>query len=277
MRRSLFRYPVLFLGIFLLFALFSSCGDGNRSTSSPRIIAQVVRIDSLEQILPLTDSLVKPMLYTHVSGLNRLPGREARRKFIAAVLPSVLVAKHEIEERRKKLISIRSKKIWDQTDSMYFTDMKSRYKGKSMDDMLARIGTLPNSIVLAQAAMESGWGQSRIFLEGNNLFGMWSYNKFEPRIAAGKTRGQKRIYLRSYMDISQSITHYFDILSKSWAYKGLRKARLETTDPHKLLLHLSNFSERRSAYTLQLRKVIDQYDLTRYDQYQIDPAYIRID
>ena len=217
------------------------------------------------------------MLYTHVSGLNMLPGREARKKFIAVVLPSVLVAKHQIEERRKKLISIRNKKIWNQTDSMYFIDMKTRYKGKSMDDMLARIGTLPNSIVLAQAAMESGWGQSRIFLEGNNLFGMWSYNKFEPRIAAGKTRGQKRIYLRSYMDISQSITHYFEILSKSWAYKGLRKARLETTDPHKLLPHLSNFSERRSVYTQQLKKVIDQYDLTRYDQYQIDPAYIRID
>src|SRR5690349_2730392 len=237
MRRSLFRYPVFFLGISLLFALFSSCGGGNRSISSPELMSQVLKIDSLDQIIPLTDSLVKPMLYTHVSGLDRLPGKEARKKFIAVVLPSVLVAKHEIEERRKKLISIRDKKVWDQTDSLYFLDMKSRYKGKSMDDMLSRIGTLPNSIVLAQAAMESGWGQSRIFLEGNNLFGMWSYNKFEPRIAAGKTRGQKRIYLRSYMDISQSITHYFEILSKSWAYKGLRKARLETTDPHKLLPH----------------------------------------
>lgn len=261
-------------GIFLLFAVFSGCGDRNKA---PEIHAEVVKVDSLEQVLPLTDSLVKPLLYTHVSGLDKLPAREARKKFIAVVLPSVLVAKHEIEERKKKLIVIRDKKIWSQKDSAYFLDMKTRYKGKSMDDMLARIGTLPNSIVLAQAAMESGWGQSRFFLEGNNLFGMWSYNKFEPRIEAGKTRGQKRIYLRSYMDISQSITHYFEILSKSWAYKGLRKARLETTDPHKLLPHLANFSERRSAYTMQLKKVIDQYDLTRYDQYKIDPAYIRVD
>ena len=263
-----------FTGIFLVFAIFSSCGT---ETRAPDIKSEVVKVDSLEQILALTDSLVKPLLYTHVAGLNKLPGREARKKFIAVVLPSVLIAKYEIEERKKKLLVIRDKKIWERADSLYFIDMTTRYKGKSMEDMLARIGTLPNSIVLAQAAMESGWGQSRFFLEGNNLFGMWSYNKFESRIEAGKTRGNKRIYLRSYMDISQSITHYFEIISKSWAYKGLRKARLETTDPHKLLPHLSNFSERRSIYTMQLKKVIDQYDLTKYDQYQIDPAYIRID
>lgn len=274
MRRAHSHFLIVFPSIFLLFAVFSSCGDEKKT---PVVKAEIIKVDSINQILPLTDSLVRPLLYTHVSGLDKLPGREARKKFIAVVLPSVLVAKHEIEERRKKLIEIHEKKIWTELDSAYYLDMKTRYKGKSMEDMLARIGTLPNSIVLAQAAMESGWGQSRIFLEGNNLFGMWSYNKFEPRIEAGKTRGKKKIYLRSYVDISQSITHYFEIISKSWAYKGLRKARQTTTDPHELLPHLANFSERRSFYTNQLKKVIDQYDLTRYDQYQLDPAYISID
>jgi Bax protein len=136
------------------------------------------------------------------------------------------------------------------------------------------MGTLPNSIVLAQAAIESAWGQSRFFLEGSNLFGVWSYNPYEPRIAAARTRtNQKRIYLRSYPDMSESITHYFEILSKANAYRTLRKARMETSDPFKLLPHLQNFSERRTFYTNQLKKVIIRDNLTKYDQHQIDPQY----
>lgn len=264
---------LFFACLLLLSGIFTGC----EKKTTPKLVTEVVRVDSLEQIIPVSGPLVRPLLYTHVSGLDKLPGKTARDKFVAAILPSILVAKHHIEEIRNQLLLLRAKKTWEKSDSVFFMEMRTRYKGKSLEDMLARIGTLPNSIVLAQAAVESGWGQSRFFLEGNNLFGMWSFNRYEPRIAAGKTRGQKRIYLRSYMDISQSITHYFDILSKSWAYRGLRKARLETNDPQALLPHLKNFSERRGYYTRQLKKIIDANNFQQYDQYQIDPQYIVMD
>jgi Bax protein len=74
--------------------------------------------------------------------------------------------------------------------------------------------------------------------------------------------------------MSASVVHYFEILSHARPYNNLRRARLETTDPFKLLPHLKNFSERRTAYTDQLKKIILRNNLTRYDQYQIDPAYI---
>jgi Bax protein len=184
------------------------------------------------------------------------------------------VAKYSIEQNRKKLLMLREEKHWESADSSFYLDMRRRYKAKSIDDMIARMGTLPNSIVLAQAAVESGWGQSRFFLQGSNLFGVWSFNQFEPRIAAGKTRSKKKIYLRSYQDMSASVIHYFEILSHARPYKSLRSARRETTDPFKLLPYLKNFSERRTAYTDQLKKVIVRNNLTQYDQYQIDPAYI---
>ncbi len=252
---------------------FTQCEEKKKPPVKPFI----VKVDSLEQILPLDDSIVRPILYTHVKGLNDLPGKAAREKFIAVVLPSVLVAKHQVELDRKQLLTLHKKEIWNNEDSSFYSNIQKRFKAKSVDDALARIGTLPNSLVLAQAAIESGWGQSRFFLEGNNLFGMWSYNSFEPRIAAGKTRAKKRIYLRSYVDISQSITHYFDILSKSWAYKSLRKTRQQTSNPYELLPHLQNFSERRTIYTNQLKKVIDQYDLTRFDNYTLDPEFVMVE
>ena len=55
---------------------------------------------------------------------------------------------------------------------------------------------------------------------------------------------------------------------------ALRKARLRTDNPFKLLPHLKYFSERRSAYTRQLKSVILENNLTKYDRFRIDPQYI---
>jgi len=199
--------------IYVLIILF-----GNNHRRIFKVKTELVRINSLNQILPLPNVFVRPLLYTNISGLEKLPVAEAKTKFISAVLPSILVA-----------------------------------------------------------AVESGWGQSRFFLQGNNLFGVWSFNSNEPRIAASRTRNSKRIYLRAYQNLSRSIMHYFEILGSAYAYRGLRKARLEKTDPFELIPHLKNFSERRTAYTNQLKAVIIQNELTQYDHYRIDPKYLTED
>lgn len=241
---------------------------------SYRIETTSVDVDSLKQIVLVSDSLVQPILYTNVSGLEYLPVPKAKATFVSAVLPSILVARHLVEENKRRLVYLTEKKSWEKKDSIFYKDLKARYKASSLNDLTARMITLPNSLVLAQAAVESGWGQSRFFLEGSNLFGVWSFNKFEPRIAAAKTRSKKRIYLRSYKDMSESIVHYFEIIGKARPYIPLRLARQKTEDPFLLLPHLKNFSERRTAYTRQLRKMIDANNFTRYDHYQINPEYI---
>jgi Bax protein len=270
-RFSYFLKAFFAVALPMLLLWMSGC---NKPPVERRLRTETIQVDSLKQIVLVDSIMVRPLLYTHVTGLDRVPTREAKARFISAVLPSILVAKHKIELNRKRLESLRIKSVWDGADSTFFVDMTKRYKAKNSEELLYRMGTLPNSIVLAQAAIESAWGQSRFFLEGSNLFGVWSYNPYEPRIAAARTRpNKKRIYLRSYPDMSESITHYFEILSKANAYRTLRKARLETTDPFKLLPHLQNFSERRTFYTNQLKKVIIRDNLTQYDQHQIDPKY----
>src|SRR5690606_11319490 len=111
-----------------------------------------------------------PVLYTNLDGLASLPTDEAKKTFISAVLPSVLVAKHELYMLRARLERLAQTQRWDAADSAIFSSAKARFKGDSLQDLLSRMGTMPNSVVLAQAAVESGWGQSRIFLEGNNFF-----------------------------------------------------------------------------------------------------------
>ncbi|MEJ7643978.1 MAG: glucosaminidase domain-containing protein [Chryseolinea sp.] len=238
------------------------------------IRTQTVRVTSPQQIVKINSNYVLPILYTHVNGLAELPSDEAKVSFISAVLPAVLVAKHEIDMLKVRLDLLKADNSWSRRDSGFYHAVQRKYKGKDIGEILSRIGTLPNSIVIAQAAVESGWGQSRFFLQANNLFGVWSFNSKEPRIAAGKARGEKTIYLKSYNNISESIINYFEILSSSPAYKALRAARSAQRDPFKLLPHLVNFSERRRAYTRQLKTVIEQNDLTVYDDYEVDPDYI---
>ncbi|WP_276366761.1 glucosaminidase domain-containing protein [Chryseolinea sp. H1M3-3] len=262
-----------FACITLAFAVLAGC-DGKQTYV---IKSKIIKVDSLDQIVAMHDSLVCPILYTNITGLEHLPLHQAKRKFISAILPSILVAKHEIHNRKTKVTALRDKKIWNNSDSAYYAEMKRKYNAKNIDDLLNRMVTLPNSVVLAQAAIETGWGESRFFVQASNLFGIWSFNDQEARIAAGKNRNDKTIFLRSYDDMSRSISDYFEVLARHNAYKGLRSAHQRTNDPYKLVTHLRNYSERKGWYTRQLRKVIRQNNLTRYDRYRIDPDYLELE
>ena len=269
------RHPVLYLAIFLagMYAFISIVNRRDR-TRIYSLATETIRVDSLDQIIPLVDELVKPILYTNVKGLANLPVSTSKKKFIAAVLPAILIAKHQVENTRTRMFLLSEKTNWNADDSLLYTEVRSRYKAKDINDLMDRLGTLPTSIVLSQAAVESGWGQSRFFLEGNNLFGVWSFNADESRMPSLQGRKNKTIYLRKYPDIAQSVTHYFEILGSANAYKKLRKERLLRTDPFELIPHLINYSERRRSYTHQLKALILQNELTRYDRYRIDPAYL---
>ena len=233
-----------------------------------------VTVNSLSEVELLTDSPVKPILYSHVAGLDQLEGQKTKTTFISVMLPAVLVAKHNMREDSLKVVRLIGKRYWNKNDSAFYFELEERFKAKNIDNLLTRMGTLPNSIVLAQAAVETGWGQSRFFLEGNNVFGIWSYNPNEPRIQASSLRESTSIYVRAYDNISESVADYFRTLASARAYHNLRKARVTTNDPFELLPHLKYYSERRALYTNQLKSVIQQNDLTRYDNYQIDPRYL---
>jgi len=133
--------------------------------------------------------------------------------------------------------------------------------------------THPVSIVLAQAAIESGWGESRFFKEGNNIFGMWSVNKNEPRIRAKETRNGKAVYLKKYNSLSDAIDDYFVTIGRG-AYKSFRKQRDITKDPLKLVQYLINYCELREQYTKKLRKFIIANNLEDFDDFQIDKIYL---
>lgn len=144
--------------------------------------------------------------------------------------------------------------------------LKNNYKVKTNKELLAALKPHPQSIVLAQAAMESSWGTSRFFTKANNAFGIWSFNKNEPRIAAGEKRnGKKTIWLRKFNTIEESVRKYYRVMAVGRAYKEFRELRLKSDDVHKLVKKLDGYSEIGALYGKELSSLIRYNKLTKYD------------
>ena len=252
----------------LVILLILGCSDDPIVLKTKEIV-----VTNPDQILPLGDSTARPILYQNIPSFESLTVDQAKEKFIAAVLPAILIAKYRLDQDRSELISLFQKEDWTMSDSSFYKIQIARFNTEDSTKLLSRMRTHPNSIVLVQAAVESGWGSSRFFQEANNLFGIWSYDPNEPRIAANYSRENQQVYLRKYADISESITDYFETVGRSRAYRRFREARVKSNDVDVLLPHLKYYSERREDYVDQLRTIIRQNNLTQYDDFQIDPAF----
>jgi len=123
----------------------------------------------------------------------------------------------------------------------------------------------PISITLAQAAMESSWGTSRFFKEANNLFGIWSFNKKEPRIAASGQRGTKTIWLKKYSSVEDSVTDYYKNLGRSFAFKEFREEKMLSNNPYILVTKLDRYSEKGSKYGEELTSMMSYNKFLKYD------------
>jgi Bax protein len=264
--------------IVMTMSLFCSCAKEEIDDREQKEELQIefIELDSPDQIILIEDSIVRPLLYSRIRGIDTLPINLKKDKFIAAILPAILVAKHRIGKKRNRLTNLLKKPNWNEQDSTFFLSLSEAYKTNNGEVLLNRMRVHPNSIIIAQAIIESGWGSSRVFREANNMFGIWSYSANEPRIAAKFKRESETIYLRKYGDFSESIEDYFKTVGRTNAYREFRRARVDTTDPYKLIKYLTRYSERGEEYVIQLSSMIRFNELTQYDNYVLDPSYFQM-
>ncbi|MDA3886667.1 MAG: glucosaminidase domain-containing protein [Candidatus Delongbacteria bacterium] len=215
-----------------------------------------------------------PVVYTKTISLNNLPVAEKKKKFFEMMLPAILVSKAKLEETLKKVEVISKKNKLTLTEYMFLTKLHDKYKTKDTDILMKRLHTSPASIVLAQSAIESGWGTSRFFLQADNPFGLWSFNKNEDRIEATGNRGKKKVYLKKFKNLAESIDAYF-VLIATGPYATFRAQNLKIKDSLKLVKHLHQYSEKREVYVKELAQIIKSNDLRKYDTYRISPEYIK--
>jgi len=134
--------------------------------------------------------------------------------------------------------------------------LRAKYKVKNNKKLLKAIKPHPKSIAMAQAAMESAWGTSRFFTKANNIFGVWSFNKNEPRVAASKKRGNKTVWVKKSRSIKESIEDYYLLLARGRAFGEFRNLKMKSSDPYKLVTKLNRYSEKGAMYGKELSSMI---------------------
>ena len=124
---------------------------------------------------------VKPIYLTKLPRDLKTLGdtKKKRELFIKIILPLILDENEKISEDRKKLFKILGKNFNTVGERVWLKRRFKEYKieDKDLAKLKMRMDIIPVSLALAQAANESGWGTSRFALEGNALFGQWTWSK----------------------------------------------------------------------------------------------------
>ena len=103
-------------------------------------------------------------------------------------------------------------------------------------------------LLLAQAALESGWGNSRFARVGKNLFGIRTYDLKEPHMLP--SNNPKKWGVKVYQHECDSVFNYITILNNGSAYKKYRELREDgIDDPYILVETLDAYASDKNYFS----------------------------
>ena len=127
-----------------------------------------------------------------------------------------------------------------------------------------------SSVVIAQAICESGWGQSKIMMKANAIFGIkatssWKgkvYNANTQECYDGSTYTNIKACFRAYNSLAESIADYFNLILGLSRYKGA----INTSSPLECITAIKNGGYATSpTYINTIMSIINSNNLTKYD------------
>ena len=226
---------------------------------------------------------VKPIYLSQLpKDLNRLKNAKKKKDtFIKIVMPLILDENNKILENRKKLFKILNKSTNSMGEKRWLKRRFKEYGIKKGDitELKVRMDIIPPSIAIAQAAIESGWGTSRFALEGNAMFGQWTWSKngIEP---TEKSKNQNHKILKFSM-LRSSVKAYKNNLNTHNAYKEFREVRAKLRQSGTkitglaLIKYLKNYSAIGVKYTEIIEGIIVHNSLTDFDKANLLPTKLK--
>lgn len=274
---GLIKLIFIILSVAVVFLIFSIPLGKDVKKNKKTLSIEYLSPESASDIVSVKSGIVKPIVYQNISKAISSETKEQKDVFIDLLLPVILISKHQIYIERN-----RTEKLWGKMkikeritneDSLFLDLLIDKYDSRNLAEIHHKQFTHPNSIILAQSILETGWGSSRFFLHGSNAFGIWSFNKHDNRMIASSNRDGIIIYLKKYNDLLESVNDYFLTISNSWAFDEFRKKRMDSDNPYELIWYLNKYSELRNDYVKKVGEIIVQNNLTRYDSAQLDPDF----
>ena len=145
-------------------------------------------------------------------------------------MPLVIKENQNIRLDRKKLFSILNKSKNSRAQKNWLESKFKQYGvvNKDLLTLKMRMDEIPVSMAIAQAAKETGWGTSRFALEGNALFGQWTWSGegLKPIDAEDNTTHK----VMKFKVLQASVKAYQRNLNTHSTYKNFRSARAELRD-----------------------------------------------
>jgi len=273
------KFFIFFLGLFL--SPFFLSAQGFESWKQLEIYFKKNNFDPFTITEQELDYL--PILSALPSDFDQLQDVKLKKKlFYLITLPIIHESNRLILEDREMIINIEKKFLradLNENEVNETVRLAVKYKLdystidlKLFRDLKQRINIIPVSLALAQAIVESGWGQSRFALEGNALYGQWTTNEQKGIIPEDRDE-DKTHAVRKFENLQQSVQAYMHNINTHRAYYSFRVVRriaerVQYTDPISAKVKfLAAYAEIGQEYVDKLELIIESNKLREFDRF----------
>ena len=231
------------------------------------------------------NKIVKPinlsLLPTEIKNIEST--KKKKNLFIKIVLPLILEENNRIKIDRKKLFKILNKNMNSDLEKKWLNSKFKQYGvlNKDLSTLKVRMDIVPVSLAIAQAAKETGWGTSRFAIEGNALFGQWTWSG-EGIKPAGVDSEESKHKVMKFKVLKASVRAYQRNLNTHGSYKTFRSERANMRDNDEeldsLLLadYLDKYAATGKEYTKILKQIIKQNNLKDFDKVKLLPTSLQL-
>ena len=273
------KFFIFFLGLFL--SPFFLSAQGFESWKQLEIYFKKNNFDPFT----ITEQELNylPILSSLPSDFDQLQDVKLKKKlFYLIALPIIHESNRLILKDRKMVINIEKKFLradLNENEVNETVRLAVKYKLdygtidlKLFRDLKQRINIIPVSLALAQAIVESGWGQSRFALEGNALYGQWTTNEQKGIIPEDRDE-DKTHAVRKFENLQQSVQAYMHNINTHRAYYSFRVVRriaerVQYTDPISAKVKfLAAYAEIGQEYVDKLELIIESNKLREFDRF----------
>ena len=206
--------------------------------------------------------------------------------FIAILLPIALRGNELVLEQRERMkiafvknninqIEYFSKKYRiSNFKNIKFSDLNKSELNKIKSELLLKINTIPISMILAQAIIESGWGSSRFAQEGNALFGQWTWKNNDG--IKPKQNLEANFSVKNFKNLLDSVCSYILNLNTHPAYNELRKYRSlqldmdNTVTGYEMANFLQRYAEIGYEYVTKVTNMIKINKLNKFENLKLE-------
>jgi Bax protein len=233
----------------------------------------VVLAASIVIALALRHQMTRPPGQVDLPAFEHLETSAMKAAFFEFLLPVVRHHNERIAEQRAWLLQAAEKESLGWFDERRLRRLAEDYRvvlGDSPREAIAtlkrRVDVVPESLVLIQAAKESGWGRSRFAREGNVLFGERCF-KAACGIVPDARPADADFEVARFPTVYDAVDSYLRTLNTHPGYLEFRRARQKLREADEVLSgvllarHLASFSERGDVYVEDIVRMILENNL----------------